>query len=108
MESKPLDREAIEQVVVGALATANRSRPATSQLDASSTAAVFGADSPLDSLGLVALLIDIEEALSDRGAAVTLADSRAMSRSNSPFRAVPALVDYIAGLLSESAEQPRS
>ena len=99
-----LSRSGIEEIVLGALRNANQSRPAASQLEVSSTAAIFGADSPLDSLGLVALLIDIEEALNDSGLAVTLTDARAMSQTKSPFRAVPPLVDYLVQLASGSPE----
>jgi len=99
-----LDKGAIEEIILGALRTANLSRPANAQLDVSPTATIFGADSALDSLGLVALLIDIEEALNDRGVAITLTDARAMSQTSSPFRAVTPLVDYIAGLVSGSTE----
>lgn len=80
---------------MGAVRNLNFSRPADGQLPVSADAPLFGPDSPLDSLGLVSLLIDIEEALSDRGFDVTLGDAKAMSRSASPFRSVPVLVAYI-------------
>jgi acyl carrier protein len=80
---------------MGAVRNLNFSRPADAQLPVSADAPLFGADSPLDSLGLVSLLIDIEEVLSDRGFDVTLGDAKAMSRSASPFRSVPVLVAYI-------------
>jgi hypothetical protein len=102
-DTASLDRSAIETIVLEALRTANLSRPAASQLDVSPNATIFGADSPLDSLGLVALLIDVEEALNDRGAAVTLTDARAMSQTRSPFRGVQPLVDYIGQLVSTTA-----
>jgi hypothetical protein len=102
-QETPLDRSTIEAVVLGALRSANLSRPAASQLEVSPTAPIFGAGSALDSLGLVALLIDIEEALSDRGVPITLTDSKAMSQTSSPFRAVPPLVEYIAQLVAGAA-----
>jgi hypothetical protein len=90
----------IERVVLDAVRNLNLARPADSQMAVSADAPLFGPDSPLDSLGLVSLLIDIEEALSDRGFDVTLGDAKAMSRSASPFRNVPVLVDYIQNSLS--------
>jgi acyl carrier protein len=90
----------IERVVLDAVRNLNLARPADSQMAVSADAPLFGPDSPLDSLGLVSLLIDIEEALSDRGFDVTLGDAKAMSRSASPFRSVPVLVDYIQNSLS--------
>ena len=85
----------IENLVLHAVENINLARKASDQLTVSPTAALFGPDSPLDSLGLVSLLMDVEEALSDKGHPLTLSDERAVSRSVSPFRSVPALVAYI-------------
>jgi acyl carrier protein len=57
----------------------------------------------LDSLGLVALLIDVEEAFADHGHILVLSDERALSQRRSPFRDIPSLVDYIERLLTEQA-----
>jgi hypothetical protein len=88
-------RDDIEQLVLNALRLANLSRPPDRQLPVSATAPLFGHGTPLDSLGLVAVVIDVEDALSDNGTPVELSDARAMSQSRSPFRTVPSLVDYI-------------
>lgn len=91
----------IQDVVLSALRNANLARKSDAQLDVSPEAPVFGPGSPLDSLGLVSLLIDIEEAMQDRGVEITLGDARAMSRTKSPFRSVPALVQYIETVLPQ-------
>jgi len=88
----------IEDLVLQAMSNLNQARPPQARLDVSRLAPLFAPESALDSLGLVSLLIDIEEALSDRGVDVTLSDARAMSPTLSPFRSVPALVDYIVQL----------
>ena len=98
-----MDSSQIETVVLGAIRTANLAREANQQLDATPQAVLFGRGSRLDSLGLVALLIDVEEALLGKGHEITLNDDRAMSQSRSPFRNVPALVGYISQLLAEKA-----
>lgn len=55
----------------------------------------------LDSLGLASLVIDIEERLESRyGIAITVADDRAMSQRNSPFRTVDSLVEYLCQVLN--------
>ena len=92
----------IESVVLDAVRNLNLARPPDAQMDVSPEARLFGPGSPLDSLGLVSLLIDIEEALSDRGFDVTLGDAKAMSQSASPFRSVPVLVAYIQESLSNT------
>lgn len=93
----------VQQIVLAALAAANQARDPQRQLEVHPEAALFGSGSPLDSLGLVGLLVDIEDALRDRGVDVELSDARAMSQTRSPFRDVPALVAYIGGLLPPSA-----
>ena len=90
----------LQEIVLAALATANLARDPDQQLPVAPDAPLFGSGSPLDSLGLVGLLVDIEDALRDRGAEVELSDARAMSQTRSPFRDVPALVGYIGGLLA--------
>jgi acyl carrier protein len=85
----------IQELVLRAIRNINMARKPEAQLEVLPTARLFGGGSPLDSLGLVSLLIDIEEALQDRGQNVTLSDARAMSQARSPFRSVDALVAYI-------------
>jgi acyl carrier protein len=98
-----LDPQAILDIVLRALDSANASREVGQQLEVSPTAPIFGSASPLDSLGLVALLIDIEEAFADHGHSVVLSDERALSQKRSPFRDVPSLVTYIEQLLVEAS-----
>ena len=91
----------VERAVLQAMENANRSRSADQQLVVSPDAQIFGPGSPLDSLGLVALLIDVEESLRDIGLDVTLSDERAVSQVKSPFRSVPALTSYILSLSAD-------
>lgn len=57
---------------------------------------LIGAQSPLDSIGLVTLIADLEgDILSATGKSVTLADEKAMSLALSPFRKVGTLVEYV-------------
>lgn len=93
----------IRDLVLHAMENINLARTPDTRLLVSAEAPIFGADSRLDSLGLVSLLIDIEEALQDRGHSVTLSDARAMSETRSPFRDVPALVAYIGGRLQPAS-----
>ena len=94
-----MDRTRILTTVLEAVEQANRSRVPGQQLEAAPEAALFGAPSPLDSLGLVALLIDIEEAFAAQGHQLVLSDERALSQSRSPFRSISSLVDYIEQLI---------
>ena len=57
---------------------------------------LMGAQSPLDSIGLVTLIADLEgDILVATGKQVSLADEKAMSLTLSPFRKVGTLVDYV-------------
>lgn len=62
---------------------------------------LYGYDSDIDSLGLVGLLIELEERVYERyGVAISLTDEQAMSQQHSPFRTVSTLADYLANLVA--------
>jgi acyl carrier protein len=87
-------------MVLEAIRVANLSRPSDRQLPVAPDAPLFGPGTPLDSLGLVALVIDVEDSLRDSGMHVELSDARAMSQTRSPFRTVGSLVDYVMSCLN--------
>ncbi len=63
---------------------------------------LIGRDAVLDSMGLVTLIVDVEQRLEEEyGAVLVLADERAMSQKHSPFRSVRSLIDYICRLMEE-------
>ena len=63
---------------------------------------IYGDNSPLDSLALVSLIVAVEQNIEDEfGISITLADERAMSQENSPFRSVRSLADYVETILKE-------
>jgi acyl carrier protein len=66
---------------------------------------LIGRDSVLDSLGLVTLIVNIEQKLADRyGFSLTIADERALSQQKSPFRTVKSLSEYIFSLIPEKVQ----
>ena len=72
------------------------------QLEKSSDTELFGQGSSLDSLGLINLIVAVEQNIEDKfDVTITLADERAMSQETSPFRTVGTLTDYIEMLLDE-------
>ena len=97
-DARRLSPDAIQQVVLQAMQAANLARHRDAQLVVAPEAAIFGPGSPLDSLGLVALLLDIEDGLQAAGSTVVLSDDRAVSRQRSPFRSAASLVAYIGEL----------
>ncbi|NTS75376.1 hypothetical protein HR060_00740 [Catenovulum sp. SM1970] len=65
-------------------------------IDKSPSTALYGQASPLDSVDLVNLLLSIEEFLEDEfDISFTIANEKAMSLKNSPFKSVASLTDYL-------------
>lgn len=63
---------------------------------------LFGEGGLLDSVGLVSLVVAVEEQLADElGLEVGLADERALSQRSSPYRTVGTLAAYATGSAGE-------
>lgn len=70
---------------------------------------IFGQKGVLDSMGLVTLITDLEEGIEDEfGVSLILADERAMSQKNSPFRTISSLTQYIGILIEEEKQNERA
>ncbi|MBM7866717.1 hypothetical protein GTO89_08140 [Heliobacterium gestii] len=94
-----MTRDAIVQVIVDALSEllAEGDGPVSGLNEESK---LFGKEALLDSVGLVTLIVDVEQNMEDAtGKAIVLADERAMSQRQSPFLTVGSLADYIVTLL---------
>ena len=64
---------------------------------------LLGSQSVLDSMHLVSLIVTIEREVEDTfGVALTLADERALSMKESPFRSIQSLADYIGILIIDA------
>ena len=95
-------RKTIENVIINAVQEINEQLPQEQQLAKSTKTVLFGKDGRLDSLGLVNLLVIIEQNIEDEfDVIITIADERAMSQKRSPFRTIGTLADYIDMLLKE-------
>ena len=78
----------------------NLQRDPGAQLRKGADALLFGRDGPLDSLGFVNLIADLEGRLeAEFGAWVNLADEALLKREESPFQSTRLLADYIDGVL---------
>ena len=65
---------------------------------------LFGREGLFDSIGLVSLIVMVEQAIEEEFEAfVTLADERAMSQKRSPFLTIGSLADYADGLIREAS-----
>jgi acyl carrier protein len=89
----------IIQIIFDAIDMANHALEDERKIPLSEQTELFGINGNLDSMGLVALLIDIEESLLDHNIQISLSDERAMSQSQSPFRTVETLAGFIESLI---------
>jgi acyl carrier protein len=65
---------------------------------------LIGREAVLDSMGLVNLIVEVEQRLEEEyDLVLVLADERAMSQRKSPFRSVRSLTDYICQLVDEQS-----
>ena len=92
----------VEQLIYRAIDELNASLPPAQAVAKSPHTLLFGPGGSLDSLGLVSLIVAAERQLETAfRTPIRLADERAMSQRNSPFRSIGVLRDYICGLLLE-------
>ncbi len=90
----------ILEIIYEAVDEINEDLPKSKQIAKSPDTALFGKDGKLDSLGLVNLIVGVEGLLDEKSdQAITLADEKAMSQNNSPFRTIGTLSEYILILL---------
>ena len=93
----------IQNLIINAVQEINEQLPQEQQLGQSTKTVLFGKDGKLDSLGLVTLLVIIEQNIEDElDVSITIADERAMSQKRSPFRTIGTLADYIDMFLREN------
>lgn len=89
-----MDRKALEALIaesVRAYCLAMRS----AEVPIGPDTPLFGLGGALDSIGLVSVIVEVEQKLSDlEGREISLMNDRAMSQTRSPFRTIRALADY--------------
>lgn len=64
---------------------------------------LVGPDAVIDSLGVVSLIVEIEQIVEgEHGVSIILANEKAMSAKNSPFRSVGVLSEHIIQTVKEA------
>jgi D-alanine--poly(phosphoribitol) ligase subunit 2 len=98
-----IDNE-VEQILFAAIREINEQLPSSQTIVADKSTLLFGRDGVLDSLTLVNLIVAAEQKVQETlNIAITLADDRAMSQKNSPFKSVESLANYIVVLVKEKS-----
>ena len=99
-------REEISKIVINCVKQFATESEIRIDLSEGENTRLFGGDAPLDSLGLVSLIVEIEESLENEiGISFVLADEKAMSRRTSPFSRISYLVDYIDEILKKQKNE---
>ena len=97
-----MDQNRIKQIVFEAIDEVNELLDENQQLKKSEETILFGEQGSLDSLGLIKLIVATETKIQECfDVPVTLANEKAMSMKNNPFRTVQSLIDFISDLLKE-------
>ena len=94
----------VEQILFSAIEEINEQLPSNHKIVADKSTMLFGKEGLLDSLTLVNLIVSAEQKVQETmNIAITLADDRAMSQKNSPFKSVESLANYIVLLVKEKS-----
>jgi acyl carrier protein len=109
VNQQSLGKAEIASLVVSSLRDVLSQRNESSLDSVGESTYLIGRGSVLDSLGLVTLIVDVEQRLDQEyGVSLTLADDQAMSRRNSPFRSVQSMSDYIYSLIENEKLNDRT
>jgi acyl carrier protein len=99
-------REIITNAAYCAIEEINEELAPDQQLAKSTDTPLYGAKGSLDSLGLVRLIVTMEQLVEEElGCAITLADDRAFSETRSPFSTVGALIEYTLSQVNAQADE---
>jgi len=92
----------MEALVLQSLSEVREQRGVPRSEEPTGETVLFAPGGKLDPVGLVNLMILLEQRISDElGAQIVLGDERALSQEHNPFRTVAALTGYISQLLEE-------
>jgi D-alanine--poly(phosphoribitol) ligase subunit 2 len=100
----PMQRSEVVDLIVQKIRDVNPPTLAAGGIELGAETRLFGNKGVFDSIGLVSLIVEVEQGLADAcGVNITLADERAMSQKHSPFRTVDTLAQYAVQLLADDA-----
>jgi acyl carrier protein len=95
--------ERIADSMAGAIEEFNTMQPPERHLGTAAETVLLGTDGVLDSLGLVHLLVTVEQRIAaDFDMPITIASEKAFSLRSSPFATVRSLTSYVATLVEEA------
>lgn len=94
------------QALFSAVDAVNPQLPRGNKLSKSPDTALVGSSSPLDSLGLVNLIVATEQNVEEEfNVQITLADDAIQPAEDNPFRSLGTLADHIHSLLERRLDE---
>jgi D-alanine--poly(phosphoribitol) ligase subunit 2 len=88
--------DSIIKLVYGVIDEVNMDLPKTKKLKKSLETQLYGDKSEIDSLSLVNIVVLTEQKIEDEfNTTINLADEKAMSQKNSPYKTIATFVEYI-------------
>jgi len=99
--------ERVSKAIFKAVEDYNRQRPPEAPvLQKTMETSLYGKSGELDSIELVTLIVATEQRIEEEfGVVLNLADDRALSQKNSPFRAISSLAQYTCSLLQQTSSE---
>lgn len=95
-------RTVYDTIIVPAINEINQGAASTRQIELNESTRLIGEGSKIDSLGLVTLIVAIEEhAYNQTKKQITVASEKAVARTSSPFKTVQSLTSYVHELINE-------
>ena len=96
-------REKIIQAIFEAINDINKQTPKDERLTKSADAKLYGGDGPLESLGLVNLIVATEQHLENVcGISISLAEEHVMDENENRFETVASMADFVETVYKES------
>jgi acyl carrier protein len=96
-------KQAIQEIILDAICELNETLDTPLQAELVNNCNIYSQETDLDSMALVTLIVNIEQKIEDEyGVSVILANEKAMSQRNSPFKNVEALTIHAQQLIEEA------
>ena len=97
-----MEKNELVKKMLGLLQETLEEEGGAENLELNANSPLVGAEAIISSMGLVSFIVDVESMLTDNYELdLTLVSEDALSRSQSPFRCIDALADYVFELSME-------
>ncbi len=96
------NNEQVMKLIFDALDEYIEQLPEVPSFSKSADTILYGDGGILDSIGLVGFIVEVEQSVEEEfNKTISIADEKAMSQKNSPFRTIGALTEYVSMKLEE-------